>query len=84
MKFATCVRSTALKFLQEGYPSYKVTDTEVSAKNLLDLVEKDIIRITDPAFHRLAIIPGNFHDSENDFEIIEVSSKFHKNPGDLK
>jgi hypothetical protein len=51
IRFETSDREMALKFLQKFYPSKKIEDTENSAKDILDFVEKDIIRIPNPDFH---------------------------------
>lgn len=58
--FATCNRSSALSFLQRVCPSKGITDTPDSAGPLLDLVEKDLVRVQDPMMHgnRIAVIPG--------------------------
>ena len=62
IEFATCERSRALEFIQRVYPSKKITDTPASAGPLLDLVEKDIVRIQDPALHgnngKIAVSPN--------------------------
>ena len=57
--FATCERVKALEYLKKFYPSYNIT--EGSAKDILDLVQQDIIRIPDPNMHglRAGIVPGN-------------------------
>jgi hypothetical protein len=67
IQFATCERSSALRYLQRVYPNSVITDTPESAGPLLDLVEKDLVRVQDPAMYgnRIAIIPGNnFGESE--------------------
>lgn len=54
-RFATCERGRALGFLTKFYPSTEVKD-EGATSDVLDLVEKDIIRIPDPAFHPNGVI----------------------------
>jgi len=56
----------ALGFLIKLYPSHIVTDTEDCAKPLLDLVEMDYCRITDPDFHKGSVTVNTTSD-----EIIE-------------
>ena len=56
--FATCERSRALVFLKQLYPSYTVTDTEDSVKDLLDIIAADELRVCDPDFHAGSIIQG--------------------------
>ena len=60
IEFATCERKRALEFIQRVYPSKKITDTPDCAGPLLDLVEKDIVRIQDPMMYgdRIAISPN--------------------------
>ncbi len=60
IEFATCDRKRALEFIQRVYPSKKITDTPDCAGPLLDLVEKDIVRIQDPMMYgnRIEISPN--------------------------
>ena len=60
IEFATCERKRALEFIQKVYPSKEITDTEECAKPLLDLVEKDIVRIQDPMMYgnQIAVSPN--------------------------
>lgn len=48
--FATCDRKRALDFLQRSFPDKGLSD-EGAVKDVLDLVEADIIRVGDPDFH---------------------------------
>jgi hypothetical protein len=69
IEFATSCRSTALRFLQSVYPSQTITDTPDSAGPLLDLVERDVMRVQDPMMYgsRIAIVPGkNFDESQRE------------------
>lgn len=54
-RFATCERPRALGFLAKFYPDAEVKD-EGPVADVLDLVQKDIIRIPDPAFHPNGVI----------------------------
>lgn len=79
IRFETCDRKRALQFLQKLYPDSTITDTEDSAKAVLDIVEKDIIRIPDPSMHgqRVGVIPSrNWVDSQKD-EYVDILTKFH-------
>jgi len=60
IQFATCERKKALEYLQKVYPSRTITDTQESAQALLDLVEKDLVRIQDPFMYgnRIQVVPG--------------------------
>ena len=84
INFATCERNRALEFLKKVYPNYDVKD-EGTAKDLLDLVEKDIVRIQDPMMYgnRIQVTAGtNWKENEEDrTKIMEVCQKFHDNPG---
>lgn len=78
VEFATCERRRALGFLQQVYPSKTITDTEGCAKELLDFVEKDIVRIQDPFMHgsRIAISPGTNWDESKREEIVKAAKQF--------
>ena len=79
MQFATCERNKALRFLQKLYPNGDITDTKKSAKAILDLVEKDIIRIPDPSMHgqQVAIYPSKNWDDLNKDQYMSILTKFH-------
>jgi len=66
VEFATCVRRTALEYLQKVIP--KATDTPDSAGPLLELVDKDILRIRDPFMYgngAMAAVGGKNWDSKH-------------------
>lgn len=60
IEFSTCERNRALQYIQKVYPSSVVTDTPDCAGPLLDLVEKDIVRIQDPMMYgqQIAVSPN--------------------------
>ena len=60
IEFATCERNRALGFLKQVYPSKEITDTPDCAGPLLDLVERDIVRIQDPMMYgnRIEVSPN--------------------------
>jgi hypothetical protein len=68
IQFATCGRREALAFLQKACPTDNITDTAECASPVLDLVEKDILRVQDPMMHgsRIAIIAGKKYGNEHD------------------
>ena len=78
--FATCERWRALHFLQTVYPSKTVTDTPGCAGPILDLVEKDLIRVQDPMMHsvsgRIQIIPGTHFSEAMRQSITDVCREF--------
>jgi len=80
IEFATCERRRALGFIQAVYPSKTITDTPESAGPLLDLVEKDIVRIQDPALYggRIAVSPNasNWKEEYRD-QVIGACKLFH-------
>ena len=61
IEFATCERRRALSFIQQVYPSKTITDTPDCAGPLLDLVERDIVRIQDPMMYgnKIAVSPNS-------------------------
>lgn len=77
LQFATCERDTALRFLAKLYPSRVVEDTLDSAKELLDLIEADIVRVTDPAYHGGQIVPGTYWDESKRNQVAAVCAAFH-------
>lgn len=79
--FATCERKRALEFIKKVYPGRTITDTPDSAGQLLDFVEKDIVRIQDPMMHgnKIEVIPGkNWNeDPETRKKIVSACEIFH-------
>lgn len=72
LQFATCDRNRALGFLKAFYDNGKVEDKGI-IKEVLDLVQADIIRIPDPALHQNgAILPSNNWDDARREEIIDT------------
>ena len=80
--FATCERRRALGFLKSLYPSSDVTDTEESAKDILDIIEADEMRICDPDFHSGQMIFGKKQKPDTADRMTEALKKsglwFHK------
>ena len=77
IEFATCERQRALGFIQRVYPSNIITDTPESAGPLLDLVEKDIVRIQDPTMYgnRIEVSPNASNWSEEYREQVIAACK---------
>ena len=79
IEFATCERARALSYIQRVYPSSVITDSPDSAGPLLDLVERDIVRIQDPAMHgnTIAVSPNasNWDEKYRD-EVIAACKVF--------
>ena len=79
IEFATCERGRALEFIKRVYPSKIITDSPDSAGPLLDLVEKDIVRIQDPTMYgnRIGVSPNakNWDDKYRD-EVIAACKIF--------
>jgi len=65
--FATCNRSFALDFLKRMYPEREGRDVPF-VHDLLDYVEKDVIRIQDPMMHSSPQIIAwkNWSDAEQE------------------
>jgi len=78
VEFATCVRKTALEYLQKVLPNNNITDTPESAGKLLDFVEKDIIRVQDPMMYgsRIGIIPSTNYEEKYKDDIMTECQKF--------
>lgn len=71
--FATSRRDFALDFLRKEHPSRNLTDTNESAGPLLDLVEADIIRIQDPAYHQPSqVVPGTYWEESWRGEVVAL------------
>ena len=64
--FATCERHRALGYIQKVYPSRTIEDTPEGIGPLLDLVERDIVRIQDPMMYgnRIGVVPSKNFDKE--------------------
>ena len=64
IEFATCNKSTAFSYLQKVYPNTCLTVNMVS--KLLDLVDKDILRVRDPLMYgkTIGVIAGNNYKPE--------------------
>lgn len=77
--FATCERHRALEFLQKQEPELNLTDSPESAGPLLDLVQADLIRVQDPAYHNpCQVVPGNNWDESRRSEVIAVWTAIKK------
>ena len=76
IEFATCTRHRALEFIQKACVGQTITDTPDSAGPLLDLVEKDIVRVQDPMMYgsRIGIVPGTKW-SENHRDVVLAAGK---------
>ncbi len=75
--FSTCDRRRALGFLKTLYPACVVEDSGTT-KELLDLVEKDILRIDDPMMHNPAQVRlGKNCDPSQETAMIAVCQRFH-------
>lgn len=69
--FATCERNKALAYMQTAEPGAGLTDTPESAGPVLDLVERDVLRVQDPLMHgkQIAVIAGTKYTDAHDAEI---------------
>lgn len=81
IEFATCERNRALKFIQRVYPSRIITDTPDCAGLLLDFVERDVVRIQDPAVYGSKIevsINASNWDEKYHAAVISACELLHK------
>lgn len=76
--FGTCNRRKALEFLRSIYEDESIAD-EGPTKDLLDLVEADIVRVQDPMMHSpAAIMPStNFVEPMRD-SLTATCKAFHE------
>ena len=72
IEFATCVKSKALEYIQKVLPSGKITEDSINL--LLDLVDKDILRVQDPFMYgsRIGIIHGKKYDTAFESDIAKA------------
>lgn len=70
VQFASCQRNYVLDFIKKGYPNSVVTAEKLP--KLMIGIEKDIVRITDPDYHQLAIVPGKNFQESNLTEMKEI------------
>jgi len=62
MKFATCNVNRGLKYLSEYFSWWNINKKDVPT--LVEMMEKDVIRVTDPDFHQdLHLLEGSNYDS---------------------
>ena len=74
--FATCNRRVAEKFIQEVNPSVVINFD--NCKKLLDLIERDVLRVCDPMMHGKAglVIGGKNYSKSFDKSIAEAQREF--------
>jgi hypothetical protein len=73
LQFASCQRNYVLEFLTKGYP-----DSDVSAETLPKLmsgIDRDIVRITDPSYHQLALVCGDNYKPSDEPELREIAAE---------
>lgn len=65
IEFATCNRQTAFGYLVKVYPSKELKEDMVS--KLLDLAEKDIVRVQDPLMYgnKIAVVQGQKYKADD-------------------
>lgn len=63
LQFATCEVKSAIRFLKKGYPDRNLNEDNLP--KLIDALNKDIFRVTDPKFHTLALVTGNNYKDEH-------------------
>lgn len=81
LQFATCDRGRALAFIEQCYPTHKISDTPGNAKELLDWVEKDVVRLLDPNMHgNCQVVPGNNWDAIHQDTIIKAAQQLNETP----
>ena len=78
LQFATCERARALDFIRRVYPTRTVDDSPECAGPVLDLVERDIVRIQDPLMYgpTIQVVPGVHWDESNRDAVASVCKRF--------
>lgn len=58
-QFATCDVHRARGFIQSVYPDREIDFDAPAVAAVLDLIRRDVVRVTDPAMHGFAQIVGS-------------------------
>ena len=73
LQFSSCQRNYVLEFLKKGYPNSEVTAERLP--KLMSGIDKDIVRVTDPAYHPLALVTGNNYKESDEGEMREIAKE---------
>lgn len=73
LQFASCQPNYVLGFLRKGYPNSKVTWEKLP--KLMAGISKDIVRVTDPAYHSLALVTGKNYKDSDEAEMREIGKE---------
>lgn len=73
IQFSSCQDNYVLEFLKSGYPSSEVTWEKLP--KLREGIRKDIVRITDPSYHPLALVTGSNYKDINKNEMMEIAKE---------
>jgi len=78
--FATNDRAMALRFIRAALPDRQVEDSPSSAGPLLDLVERDIVRVQDPMMHgqTIAIIASDGWTEQHREAVVAACRLLHE------
>jgi transcriptional regulator of NAD metabolism len=78
IQFASCDKNYVLGFLKTVYVNSKVT--EQNLPKLISGLARDIVRVRDPQYHILALVPG-YNYKESDYqELLEIVEEVEKLP----
>lgn len=58
-QFATCDVHRARGFIQSAYPDREIDFEADAVAKIMDLIRRDVVRVTDPAMHGSAQIVGS-------------------------
>ncbi|MFW6173692.1 MAG: hypothetical protein ACOC5T_08105, partial [Elusimicrobiota bacterium] len=73
MMFASCQKNMVIDFIRHFYPTFQESDSP----KMMSLIDKDILRVTDPNMHGQAeLVHGKKYDSKFDGEINEAVKEF--------
>lgn len=73
IQFSSCQRNYVLDFLRKGYPNSVVSPEKLP--KLMSGIERDIVRITDPAYQRLALVQGKKYKDSDEKEMREIAAE---------
>lgn len=78
MQFATCEPHRAFEYLGKELPLKRFN--KKTMPKLFEALNADIVRITDPMMHRLALIGGNNYKDEHRSLMQEINAEINNAP----
>lgn len=78
IQFATCDEVLAKRHIIKSYPGCKIDFAAPAIEAVLDLIRRDVVRVTDPDFHRPAIVPSRGYNGDMHAEVYAASKAMHE------